>query len=691
MTPDSEPGEAPGATAPSHGVHNEFHGAADFVVMARDITGRISYSPTFVTAATDPLDLASRELTRMVGSQWRSELGLRGLFTANPLAIRWTTDRGRLSDHEQLIGGHVDGERSDLRSLADSFLSLPNRRLVMLGGIGSGKSTLAALLLLSLLEQSSPNDPVPVLLPLASWDPALQHLNTWLAARLNEDYPRLRSHEFGRGAAKRLIEARRVLPILDGLDEMPTHCRALALHHLNSALAGGSPVVLTCRTGEYEATVRDAGVLRHATAIHANPVEPREAFNHLSRAVTPQRQPQWQPVFEALEADHRSPLAIALESPLMISLLLAVYNAPEAQPGRLLDPVFFPDSTTIENHLLDRLVLTAFTSGPPPSEVPWRHRRWDSQNAQRWLRRLAVDLTRRGSEDLTWWQLHQRSPAWLRALNTGIISGMACFIFLVILAITGLFGRVDSAGLAASAVLSVIAGVFGGWVITGASGPYEPGRKLTESERLWNLRIRFRLQTPGKDLFRTGGLMVLIWVGLWVVIMTVGAVMIAWKQLHGEGISFSSGGREMSTGELIESARFFVVFPAALGAMLWGLGWLARPFNSEDAATMRIGLRIARRKAMSLLLIFCLPVLALFSLGMTAWSLLIGFLAILRSAWGCYARCRIWLTVTGRLPWRLTAFLEDAHRLGILHQYGTVYQFRHAKLRERLASARPTR
>ncbi|MFJ6673919.1 NACHT domain-containing protein [Actinosynnema sp. NPDC091369] len=654
--------------------------------MARDISGGISYSPTFATAAADPLDVAGQELTRMVGAQWRSEIGLRGLFTMNPLAIRWTTDDSGLSDHAQLVGGHVDGERGDLKSLTDSFLHLPHRRLVLLGGPGSGKTTLATLLLLALLERSSPDDPVPVLLPLASWDPAQQHLNTWLAARLDENYPRLRDHQFGKRAAQRLVEARRVLPVLDGLDEMPTHRRVLALQHLNSALAGGSPVVLTCRTSEYELTVRDAGVLRHATAIHANPLEPAEVRHHLSMTITPQWQPPWQPVFEALAEDPDAPLAVALRSPLMISLLLSVYAGPNAQPGRLLDPDQFPDATAIEEHLLDRLVPTAFTGGPPPSEVPWRHRRWDSRSAQRWLRQLAVDLTRRGAADVTWWQLHWRSPAWLRALTTGLISGMSCFVFLVVLAQAGLFGRTDQSGLLAVAGLAGITAVFAGWILSGASGPYEPGRPMSGSEEMWWSAVRFHLQTPVRGLVRSARLMILAWTGFWGVLCVVGLAWMAWRRLHGNPVPRLSG--DVTMGQVVGSVRFFVAFPAALGVLLWLLAWLARPFSSEDAATMRSGLRIARRQAVVLLPVFCLPAVGMLSPGMAVWGLFVGYLAIFRTAWGCYSRSRLWLAVTGRLPWRLTAFLEDAHRLGVLHQFGTVYQFRNSKLRDRLASAR---
>jgi hypothetical protein len=44
-----------------------------------------------------------------------------------------------------------------------------------------------------------------------------------------------------------------------------------------------------------------------------------------------------------------------------------------------------------------------------------------------------------------------------------------------------------------------------------------------------------------------------------------------------------------------------------------------------------------------------------------------------------------WLAYRRLLPGDLMAFLEDAHRLGLLRTVGPVYQFRHAELQDHLA------
>ena len=62
--------------------------------------------------------------------------------------------------------------------------------------------------------------------------------------------------------------------------------------------------------------------------------------------------------------------------------------------------------------------------------------------------------------------------------------------------------------------------------------------------------------------------------------------------------------------------------------------------------------------------------------------------ALSLTAWGQWAVfSRIWLPLTGRLPWAVVPFLEDAYQRGVLRQAGAVYQFRHARLQHHLARA----
>ncbi|SEQ82483.1 hypothetical protein SAMN05216188_105235 [Lentzea xinjiangensis] len=71
----------------------------------------------------------------------------------------------------------------------------------------------------------------------------------------------------------------------------------------------------------------------------------------------------------------------------------------------------------------------------------------------------------------------------------------------------------------------------------------------------------------------------------------------------------------------------------------------------------------------------------------------VGFAAIgvvalaLGSAWGEFCLARMWFALRGELPWRLLAFLDDGHERGLLRQSGAAYQFRHARLQDRLASS----
>ena len=152
----------------------------------------------------------------------------------------------------------------------------------------------------------------------------------------------------------------------------------------------------------------------------------------------------------------------------------------------------------------------------------------------------------------------------------------------------------------------------------------------------------------------------------------------------------------------------------ALEHPLWGLGapagavigasfalvqWGRTPVESAPAASPASTLRADRNLVLLLAVPFLLVIPACFGaayavtahdfvcfslyglgIGLTIW------LAIaLSHAWPQYLIATGWLAAHGRLPWRLAAFLSEAHDLQILRQRGGAYQFRHARLQDHLA------
>lgn len=147
-----------------------------------------------------------------------------------------------------------------------------HRLLVVLGEPGAGKTILLIRLVLDLLARRSLEDPVPVLIPLASWNPTPtgQDLYRWLEARLITNHPGLADPAdpvpggtaTSRGRA--LLNAGLILPVLDGLDELPDAVRGPAIARINEALRPGQRLVLAARSQPYQEAVRPAGGSRYA-------------------------------------------------------------------------------------------------------------------------------------------------------------------------------------------------------------------------------------------------------------------------------------------------------------------------------------------------------------------------------------------------------------------------------------------
>jgi NACHT domain len=404
--------------------------------------------------AVRSIGLVADQLASAVLQQWDQEAALRRLYDPYPLSVSWTAADKALTDDWALLerlaksadrpapiqpqawarnpselAGKGDG-------LAGVLAKVPTRRMMVLGEPGSGKTMLMVRLLLALLRHRLPGGPVPILLPLASWDPVQQDLRVWLRAQMCVEHPSLATPApVGSGMGDRaeaLLAKGLILPILDGLDEIPESFRGPAIARINEAPGFGEGLVVTCRTAEYRSVARPAEgpeiILRAAAAIQLKPLGTSAVAKYLlDDAGGPVARDRWRPVIAVLGT--RAPVAQALTTPLMIGLARIIYNPlpgdlngkiPEHQPAELLSQERFPDRKSVENNLLDGFIWAAYKPRPEHSR-PLPDYGWSYEQARRWLVFLArnQETQERGTLDIAWWRL---SGARDKNLTTFIIS-----------------------------------------------------------------------------------------------------------------------------------------------------------------------------------------------------------------------------------------------------------------------------
>jgi len=601
-----------------------------------------------------------------------------------------------------------------------------------------GKTTLAVLLLLELLKQEPPDErwPVPVMFSLASFDPGRESLDDWLARRVGQEHPWLQSAHRP-GLPETLVSRRLVLPVLDGLDEIPESARPDVIAALNRAMADGElGLILTCRTTEYAAAVDDGDILRSAAVIEPDPVGLRQAIGYLKSCIPPSQRLMWQPVLARMRTRTATPLATALTTPLTLWLVRQVYLDQGVDPARLDDSSAFPTAEAIHQHLTDALIPALIRANPPDLAKPGRpHRRWDPDRAQSWLRYLACHLSQLETPDLAWWQLWQGIPPVGFGLGAGLAVGIGAGLAAALPAgptpgplMAGLVVGL-TAGLTAGLGVSL---VFARW----RSGPARAGQLRHGPGASWV--VGFFASAPSAVLITAAGsgLTVGLAFGLssWVSTGPAAGVRaglapaLAGAVAAGLAVGFAATRRTMplpSRGVRLRLnlGGLAAGLAAGLGAGLAvGLPYGFRYGTSAglagglsiglaimlegapqvtEAVNPRAVLRHDRRSAAVVVLAVGLGVGVVFGLGFPLGTAIsvgaftgLGFAVVvtmLRAPWMSYTIARSWLAFRGKLPWPLMGFLEDAHQFGALRQVGTVYQFRHIDLQHRLADTVPGR
>jgi NACHT domain len=536
---------------------------------------------------------------------------------------------------------------------------VPTGRLVVLGEPGAGKTTLMVRLVLDLLASRTSGAPVPVLASLAAWNPSERDLHDWLADRLAIAHPALAAALFdeGRpGRIARLLSAGLILPILDGLDEIPDHVRGPAITQINDALRPGDRLIMTCRTGPYREAVQPpdgTGItLQAAAVIQLCPLDAPDVSRYLRGDVgaAPSR---WDPVLATVGI--KAPTGRALVTPLMVDLARTIYNPRPGEPtAELRDPAELcrlHDRAAVEAHLLDAFIPAAYQSRPAS--------RWDARQAESWLVFLARHVeTTIGSPDLAWWQLAKAGPSASLKLAAGLAAALTAGV---------------AAGLTAALTAGVAAGLAAG-LLFGFGGAL--GSALVAR----NEHLRpFQPQGMRGPVVLFAGYAAVVVAGLAItkafghVLGTFGQLLLfAGVFLSGWPVAFAAN-RAAVLGDLAEAAN-----PRAV---------LARDRRESFDTALWIGFQFVILPGLIVGIVFWFmvgPVLG-FVFGF-ALPIFIGlYLGQTQAAWLSYALVRGWLALHRRLPWSLMDFLVDAHQRGILQQVGSVYQFRHIEVQRRLA------
>ncbi|RJQ74451.1 NACHT domain-containing protein [Pseudonocardiaceae bacterium YIM PH 21723] len=678
---------------------------------------------------------AQVRLRQDVLSAWSEEMAGRGLHV--PLQLRWRPStrpgvqaRGSVRERAGVLLG-ASGEPT-AAAITELLRDPGLRQLVILGEPGSGKTTLTVMYMVTANDEAQAEDPVPVLLSIAGWDPGGPlRLTDWIADRISQDYPRATAV-----SVRELLAQRRLIPVLDGLDEMPETHRGAALSALETEAAAGLRMVLTCRGEEFERAIAEVGPLPQAVVVEVEPVQPGDAAQYLTRreAVGSQR---WDDVTNAMAEEPEGPVATALSTPLMISLAQQVFVKPSTDPGEL---VGLTSTEQVQRRLLDRFLPTAF--GSPEA----------GEQAGRWLAFLITRLPAKdGDPNLEWWRLGRTVPQLvITVLITTTLAVLGCLIGFVTGAVAGAPARWAITGIGLGAVFGLVgsrqvtrstrqdASASRGWLSVVRGGLTDlavaaatvsavfavallvlvlvaPTTADGVSETLINtvtrsmdagsvfsavfaliLSVAVVAFTRGhdglprqsrpelRDLF--GHL--LIGLGLGVALglpWTLAALLVP-------------GGKVGLTGGMALTAITAGFVGLAFGLKRWLSSPVARPQDGLSPQSALANDRHALLTTGFSTLALITAVIATPSLVFKSDRPLTGLMTALAlgapagvlaaigtgAVWMSYTAARFWLARQGSLPWHLDSFLQEAHDSGVLRQAGAVYQVRHDVIREYL-------
>lgn len=663
------------------------------------------------------LEQIADDLADAVAAQWRVEARVRQVQEPYPLPLAWNGAPPTLVEdwatltamatfwptrrrNERDSWARGPGELAGRWEQAHEMLTrrVPTGRLLVLGEPGSGKSVLLTHLLQQIAHDrdSAQGRLVPVLFALSSWNPRDQELTDWMARCLERDYPALRHPAAIHATATRaqiLLERGQILPLLDGFDELPTEHHPAALNAINRFLSPGQGIVLSSRAHDYQAALgRGAAKLTGAAGIELQPVPPGPAAIYLTHTAADPR--HWDPLIAQLGSD--TPVGRALRTPQMLFLTRMLYNAQPGshehiatpEPAELLNGERFPDTRTIEQHLLRNFIPAAYRRAAADAKLPF-----SAQLAEHTLTFLADHLRRTtpASRDIAWWQLPEALPC-----RPTVLARWAATATSTALRVT------TPAGLTAALVYSLLrAAQTNAWTQTpraltaGVLGAITAALVCAATA---TVKLAVRKTPDGRG---------------WTAALTpLSSVRWHWDT-SAIALALTSATVLATATALLTTGTLGATLAAPLGvtAVIWGgtRAGSADPatastpdalLENERSTVLRNGLILATAGATATAALYAWRVRtdATYPTALltgAAAGIVVGVFAGLLgrlhelASWSFTTTCHH-LAANHGLPRDLMAFLSDAHQhRGILRQVGGVYQFRHPDLQRALTTKSP--